>query len=154
MTGMQLALHWAGSIRDNAALAELVAQMGKKPLTIGVGYDAVQEFGKAQCPYVYISPSEDTRGPQAEQLEFSIVLFLGLHTDKKTVNTNGILVNVAMDSMDRFFAPAVLACLQHLDTPPLEGQGQLYPAENGYCEKHIMLTYSEDQPIYLENPWA
>lgn len=153
MTGMELALAWARAIKEDATLADLCAAHFHKPLTVGVGYDMVREFGRGEAPYVYIHPVTDEGGPEGERREYVMALYLGIVADKKDMDIAGVQVNTALHVMDTEFAPAVLAALDELDTPPLQGEGTLWPPEKGFCEKHITLSYSEDQPLAVKNPW-
>lgn len=153
MTGMELALLWAKALKADAALNDLCTERYGKPPLVIVGYDSVREFGKGEAPYVCLHPVDFEGGPEAERREYGVAVFLGVSLKQKDVDADGVLVNAAMLSMDNEFCPAVLKALEGLDAPPLAGESVLWPAENGYCEKHLTLSYSEDQPFNVNNPW-
>ena len=154
MTGMQLALQWAETLRDNEALNAFCAEKLGKALTVGVGFDAARQFGVAEAPHIFIAPASDSGGPEAEQREYVLTLYLGIAGPKKDVVKDGIVLSSAMNIMDSEFAPLVMAVLNDDDCPPLQGEGTLFPAENGYCEKIYTVSYTEDQPIRVKMPWA
>lgn len=147
MTGYDIAEEWAAALARDAALNEWVAAAFGTGLTILLGYDAVREFGREDAPYVVLHPAADSRGPQAEQLEFDIVLFFGVYAPGKPKNVDGVLAERSLYLMDNQFCPRVLNALGKTSRPPLTGEGQTSPVRDGYCERDVLVHYSEGNAL-------
>ena len=144
----EICMDWAETLRNDAELQAFVRESLGADLKIFVGYDAVREFGAADCPYVVMQPVEDGRGPEREENTCGIALFLGVALGKKYEEPEpGLYVHPALTLMEGEFAPRVLLSLMNSDFPPGQGDGEISPVINGYCEKSILLTITEPNTI-------
>lgn len=147
MTGYDIVTEWAKTLAADAEFNAWVAATFGRDLLIMVGYDEVREFGRQDAPYVVMHPAADVRGPQAEELEFDIVLFFGVDAPGKPENVGGVLTERALYLMENQLCPRVLRALRHTSCPPLTGEGQTSPVRDGYCERDVLVHYSEGNAL-------
>lgn len=155
MTSTEICLDWADTLRADAALRDFIRTACDADLHIFVGYDDVREFGRSDCPYVVMQPVEDGRGPERGENTCGIALFLGVALKEKYDQPEpGLYVHPALTLMEGEFAPRILSSLMNSGFPPGQGDGEISPVTNGYCEKNILVTVTQPNTIGIgQNAW-
>ncbi len=154
MTTTELMQIWAQALIEDDDLAQACTDGMGKNLTVFVSFDGAKDPGKKDAPYVAMQDIGAHRGPEAEEHKWGVILFLGWHTDDKPDATGPIIVDPATDQMDNIFSRHVMRVLSESSYPPEYGSCVTHPTKQGYAERDIIVTVSEENTLNLgETGW-